>query len=267
MGPADRSGACRVIGIGLAAWIAACGGGPDNGPAAPAGPSPPSAARLLVVTHTTGFRHDSIPTAEGVLQSIGAESGLYQAEFARTADDVRQRLTTAGLASVDAVFFANTTGNLGIPDMAAFLSWVASGHAVLGSHSAADTYHDDASFLAMLGGEFVAHGAIVSATLRVDDPSHPSVSHLVDPPFQIADEWYRFTRNSRNDVRVLLSLDRNPGDGLGTPGAAADLPLAWHRTHGSGRVFYTALGHGPEVWQNARFRQHLREAIRWALGR
>jgi uncharacterized protein len=35
---------------------------------------------------------------------------------------------------------------------------------------------------------------------------------------------------------------------------------------GAGRVFYTALGHRPEVWADDRFRLHLLEGIRWALG-
>jgi type 1 glutamine amidotransferase len=66
---------------------------------------------------------------------------------------------------------------------------------------------------------------------------------------------------------VLLSFDRNPPDGLGTPGEAADLPLAWHKPYGSGRVFYTALGHGANVWNDPRFRTHLLEGIRRALAR
>jgi Uncharacterized protein conserved in bacteria len=31
-------------------------------------------------------------------------------------------------------------------------------------------------------------------------------------------------------------------------------------------VFYTALGHREEVWQDPRFQQHLLGALRWALG-
>jgi len=46
-----------------------------------------------------------------------------------------------------------------------------------------------------------------------------------------------------------------------------DLPLAWQKAHGSGRVFYTALGHRQETWEDARFRKHLLEAVRWAIGR
>jgi type 1 glutamine amidotransferase len=245
--------------IGL--W--ACGGSESPGPTP--GPSPAPAARLLVVTHTTGFRHDSIPAAEEALRQMGTQSGLFTTEFCRTAEDVRLRLTPSGLTGVDAVFFANTTGNLGIPDLQAFLDWVASGKGFLGTHSASDTYHDAPSYLAMLGGEFVTHGAIVEAEVRVSEPANPTVAHLA-PSVRLADEWYRFQLMGP-DRTVLLKFDRNPADGLGTAGEAVDLPLAWQKAHGSGRVFYTALGHRQEIWEDARFRKHLLEAVRWALGR
>ena len=38
-------------------------------------------------------------------------------------------------------------------------------------------------------------------------------------------------------------------------------PLAWTRGYGSGRVFYTALGHEEGVWRDARFQQMLGNAV------
>jgi len=228
-------------------------------------PTPAPSKRVLVVTHTAGFRHASIAAAETAIAAIGSSSGLYSTEFCRSEADVRARLTPAGLASIDAVFFANTTGDLGIPDVAAFLAWVADGHAFLGAHSASDTYHESPAYLEMLGGEFVTHGAIVETEIRVDDRVDPAVAHLA-PRFRITDELYRFTRNSRASVHALLSMDRVPPDGVGDAGTPADLLMAWRRDYGRGRVFYTALGHRDEVWQDARFRQHLLGALRWALG-
>ena len=168
-------------------------GRPAQTPSGP-GPAGPgiAPAHLLVVTHTTGFRHDSIPAAEAALRQIGLDSGLFDVAFCRTAAEVRERLTPAGLAGIDAVFFANTTGDLGIPDLPAFLDWIASGKAFLGAHSASDTYHGSPAFLAMLGGEFVTHGAIVDAEVRVAEPANPAVAHL-PPTFRITDEWYRLT--------------------------------------------------------------------------
>ena len=260
----------RVVRLIAAAMIVAssarCGNGRATESSAPPSPSPSQpAARLLVVTHTAGFRHDSIPAAEAALRAIGTGSGLFETEFCRTADDVRARLTPAGLASVDAVFFANTTGNLGIPDVAAFLAWISAGKGFLGAHSASDTYHDSPEYLGMLGGEFTIHGAIVDADVRVNEPANPVVAHLA-PRFSIADEWYRF-RVTAAGLSTLLSFDRNPADGVGPAGQPIDLPLAWQRSYGSGRVFYTALGHRSEVWDDPRFRTHLLEAIRWTLRR
>jgi uncharacterized protein len=256
----------RAIAFAASLLAFACGG---SDAVMSGGPSPtPSTptARLLVVTYTEGFRHGSIPVAETTLRNLGLSSGLYQTEFCRTAVDVQTMMTSSHLAGVDAVFFANTTGNLGIPDLRAFIDWVAAGHAFLGAHSASDTYHNAPEYLAMLGGEFLTHGNIAEADVRVDEPSHPSVAHLA-PRFRITDELYRFTRFNRADVTVLLTMDRNPDDGLGPAGDPADLPLAWIKSAGGGRVFYTALGHRDEVWQDPRFQQHLREAIRWALRR
>ena len=239
------------------------------GDSAPAGQTPSpipssSSARLLVVTHTTGFRHDSIPVAEETLRQIGVQSGLFTTEFCRTAEDVRARLTPAGLAGIDAVFFANTSGDLGIPDVQAFVDWVAAGKAFLGSHSASDTYHESPVYLAMLGGEVLTHGGIVDAEVRVSEPANPIVSHLA-PTFRISDEWYRI-QTAGPARTVLLKFDRNPPDGVGASGEAVDLPLTWQKAHGAGRVFYTALGHRSETWEDARFRRMLLEAIRWAMG-
>jgi type 1 glutamine amidotransferase len=216
---------------------------------------------VLVVTHTEGFRHDSIPTAETGIRNLGTDNALFTTDFCRTADDVRRLLTADGLSPYRAVVFANTTGSLPVPDLPAFLSWIERGNGFVGIHSASDTYHDQPAYLTMLGGEFTTHGAIVEAEVRVDDASHPAASHLA-PSFRISDEFYRFGRLDAG-MRRLLSLARDPGDGAG---ASGDMPLAWTKSHGTGRVFYTALGHRSELWQDVRYRRHILEGIRWALG-
>jgi type 1 glutamine amidotransferase len=265
MGRPTARGLCLSLVVVLLSSCSSGPAAPSQTPTGSGGSQGAAPAHLLVVTHTTGFRHDSIPAAEAALRQIGVDSGLFDVVFCRTASDVVDRLTPAGLAGIDAVFFANTTGNLGIPDVQGFVDWVAGGKAFLGAHSASDTYHDSPPFLAMLGGEFVTHGAIVDADVRVADAANPAVAHL-SPSFRIADEWYRFTFSGPART-VLLRFDRTPADGVGVAGDPADLPLAWQKAHGTGRVFYTALGHRSEVWDDPRFRVHLREAIRWAVGR
>jgi type 1 glutamine amidotransferase len=217
------------------------------------------------VSHTTGFRHDSISAAETALSALAASSGFFQVAFCRTGDDVRTMITPPGLDGYQGVVFANTTGDLGIPDMGAFLGWIAAGHAFIGTHSASDTNRTFPDYLAMLGAEQVTHGSLVEGEVRVDEPAHPAVAHLA-PRFRVADEWYRF-RMIGTGRQVLLSMDRNPADGVGVAGEPSELPLAWTRTFGTGRVFYTALGHQVEIWEDPRYRRHILEAIRWAIGK
>jgi type 1 glutamine amidotransferase len=102
--------------------------------------------------------------------------------------------------------------------------------------------------------------------IKIEDPDHPATRHLA-PVFQITDEIYQFRSFIREQVHVLLSLANNSVN-LSVPGvnrSDGDFALAWTRPFGSGRVFYTALGHGEEVWQDKRFQRHLLNGIRWTM--
>ena len=141
-------------------WLVSAACGADSGtPSSPSTAPPAAPARLLVVSHTTGFRHSSIDVAGPVLAQAGRDSGAFTTIACATAADVARLLTREALANADGVVFLHTTGNLGIPDLPAFLDWIAAGHGFAGIHSAADTYHDAPAYLAMLGNEFETHGA------------------------------------------------------------------------------------------------------------
>jgi type 1 glutamine amidotransferase len=228
-------------------------------------PTPINASRrVLVVTHTEGFRHSSIPIAEATISALGMSSGLFTTTFCRTAEDVVTMLTPSALATVDAIVFANTTGSLPARDLGALLNWVAEGHGFAGMHSASDTYHDAPAYLDMLGNEFQTHGDQATVEAVVENRSHPASSPLGER-FRIFDEIYKFARTNRGSVTMLLSLDRHPADGLPEAGQPGDLPLAWAKSYGRGRVFYTALGHREDVWQNSLYQQHILGGIRWVL--
>jgi type 1 glutamine amidotransferase len=221
---------------------------------------------VLIVTHTEGFRHSSIPLAESTIESLGRATGLFTASYCRTAEDVARLLTPAALAGIDAVVFANTSGSLPVPDLRALLDWIGQGHGFVGTHSASDTYHDRPEYLEMLGNEVVRHGEPTTVEAIVENPSHPASSPL-GQRFRVFDEIYKFRDPNRGRVTMLLSLDRHPDDGLPEAGQPADLPLAWAKDFRQGRVFYTALGHSEEVWRNPLYQQHVLGGIRWVLRR
>jgi hypothetical protein len=44
-----------------------------------------------------------------------------------------------------------------------------------------------------------------------------------------------------------------------------DFPVAWAKSYGAGRVFYSTLGHEPELWDTPFVQQMYFNAIRWAV--
>lgn len=214
--------------------------------------------RVLVFSKTTGFRHDSIPAGIALIRSLGAAHG-----FAVDATEDASLFTRQSLRSYRAVIFLNTTGEvLNNNQQADFEAYIRGGGGWVGVHSAADTEYSWPFYGELLGGAwFRNHPPIQAATLRVAEETHPSTRHL-PPSFSFTDEWYNF--QTRPQGRVLLKLDEasySPG-----AGAMGDHPIAWHRSIGTGRAWYTGLGHRIETYADERFVQHLLGGILWAAG-
>ena len=214
---------------------------------------------ILVVTATLGYRHESIPTAEQVLANIAAEHGA-DISYARTEEDVRTRLTSSELANFDAVFFVNTTGELPLTAAQALTTWVHNGGTFAGAHSASDTWHGVPEYLDMLGGEFIGHPPETTAQVVVDDRTHLATRSL-PPTIQLYEEFYYLGKVDLAAIRELLSLRARPEP----PNDPGYFPLAWEKSYGRGRVFYTALGHRDDIWLSPWYREHMSGIVQWAL--
>jgi|ERR1043165_6666197 type 1 glutamine amidotransferase len=263
--------------------------------------------KILVVTTTVGFRHSSIGTAEQVLAKLADENRLFTLDYARqpehqpnapqkpknaTPQDLEKfeaekakyetanaqwqeelkkslsKLSPENLKNYDAVIFANTTGNLPLPDKQGFLDWIAEGHGFIGMHSAGDTYDSYngiegfAPYISMLGGEFAGHGAQVGVECLVQDTNSPATKHLGESYCIEQEEMYLIKNYDPSKVHELLVLDKHPN----RKKELGHFPVAWTKEHGKGKVFYTTLGHREDVWQNPRYQKHILGGIKWALG-
>jgi type 1 glutamine amidotransferase len=214
---------------------------------------------VLLFSRTTGYRHDSIPTAVAALTELGATNG-----YAAAATEDPAAFTADVLARFRVVVFLMTTGDvLDDTAQAAFEAWIGAGGNYVGVHSAADTEYDWPFYGALVGAYFKQHPAIQQATVNVEVADHPATAGLPSP-WMRTDEWYDFQTNPRPNVTVLMTIDESTYTG-GTMGA--DHPIAWaHPTAGGGRAIYTAMGHTMESYADPMFRQHLAGAIRWAAG-
>ena len=239
-------------------------------PNAPSGPSPSSPAptdpgpsgamsiRVLMLTATAGFRHDSIATARQVMTAMAASAG----DIRLTITEDLSTITTTSLADHDVLFFALTSGELpfSADQKAAILSFVSAGKGFVGVHSATDTLYQWPEYGRLVGAYFKEHPWTQQATVVVEDAAHPASRGLGDR-FSLLEEFYTFRENPRPQVQVLLRLDPV------SVGASGDFPLAWAQSFGSGRSYYNALGHFPSTWNDARFQQQMLGAIRWTAGR
>ena len=81
--------------------------------------------------------------------------------------------------------------------------------------------------------------------------------------FRHIDEYYQIKDFSRSIAHVLLRLDASYLD-MNMPlvhHKDADFPLAWAKTYGKGRVYYSALGHDPSNWDERAVQEIYFEAM------
>ncbi|MET7602032.1 ThuA domain-containing protein [Streptomyces avermitilis] len=213
--------------------------------------------RLLVYTRTTGYRHDSLPDAVAAVRSLGAEHGF---DVDATEDPAAFE---APLDAYGAVVFLSTSGEVLTPEGRTRLAaYTRKGGGFVGVHAAACTEDAWPYYGELLGARFARHPAYQPGKAVVEDRAHPSTHHL-PAVWEFTDEWYDFRTTPRGSVRVLASADESSYDG---GGMGDDHPLVWCRDQGAGagRVFYTALGHASEAYEDPDFRAHLLGGIRWA---
>ena len=212
---------------------------------------------MLVVSETRGFVHGSVPDAVAFFGGLARRSRRFDVVHL---DGGAAQLTPARLRRADGVVFANTSGELPLPDRRALVRFVRAGGALVGTHSATDTFHSWPGWRRLLGARFQRHGTPATGRLVVEDRRHP-VTRGLPASFRLREEFYEFTSSPRRRAHVLLRLDpASIGDEL-----RPDIPLAWTRRFGRGRVFYDGLGHFPETWSDTRHRRLVAGGLRWAL--
>jgi hypothetical protein len=245
--------------------------------------SQPRKRRVLMFTKSSGFEHsvvkrqgDKLSHSERILTELGQD---HDFEVTATKDGA---VFDSDLTPYDAFFFI-TTGDLTKsgtdkqPPMSPegknrFLAAVAGGKGFLGSHCAADTFHSRGPgfetqterdpYIAMLGGEFIRHGAQQAARQVIIDPEFPGLAGL-GKSFEMKDEWYSL-KNFAPDLHVILLQDTQ---GMtGTDYQRPPYPATWARRHDKGRVFYTSMGHREDVWTSPTFQQIVLGGMAWATG-
>jgi type 1 glutamine amidotransferase len=124
---------------------------------------------------------------------------------------------------------------------------VTSGVGLAGFHGGmGDAFRGSIGYQWMVGGQFVAHpDNIKDYTVNITNRRDPITEGIGD--FSVRTEQYYMLVDPRNEVLATTtchSISAPWTNGVG-------MPCVWKKQHGSGRVFYSALGHACAEFQSA----------------
>jgi len=145
------------------------------------------------------------------------------------------------------------------PDQAAaLLAYVDSGKGFIPLHCATFCFRNEPEIVALMGAQFRRHGSGVMTT----EPAQ--VEHPILDGYQTFSSWDETYVHHLHNERDRTVLEYRRGD-MQADGNSKE-PWTWVRTHGQGRVFYTAWGHDERTWNNPGFQELVERGIRWACG-
>ena len=244
-----------LLGLALAASVTGL-------PAAAAGK-----AHVLIYSGSTGFRHDSIPTAVEALRNLGTKLG-----YVMDASEDPNVFSAENLKKYRALILVSTTTDPKNPDSEWFVGarrdalqgFLKDGKGVIGLHAAGDSHYHWGWYGQMIGAYFDHHPkGTPKAVCTVVDRHHPATAKLPRTQERV-DEWYYY-KDIDPLLHVLITVDpATIGDGESDVNPN---PLVWYHDFGGGRVFYSGLGHTNESYSEPYMLDLLTGALAYAVGK
>lgn len=226
---------------------------------------------ILVFSKTTGWRH-----SEAIEAAVPAILKICEQEdwFVYSTEDAGI-FNAAQLEKFDVVIWNNSTGRvLTNEQRTIFQTYIENGGGYLGIHGAGDfSHHWDWYKDELISAQFSHHpiknqiqkaNIYLSATADTSWKSPPVWTH--------ADEWYIFDESpTQKGADILYFIDGSKIDPNGNLlwmtdknfGMGEEHPIAWTKTVGQGRSFYTSMGHTGATFENKNMIALLTEAISW----
>jgi scyllo-inositol 2-dehydrogenase (NADP+) len=134
------------------------------------------------------------------------------------------------------------------------LHFIQNGGGFVGVHAAADSFLHNRAYVEMLNGEFLTHPEQHEFKLTITPVQHYLTTRV--PDFSMYDEMYQLKSHDPAKCTVLAQ----------TEWLGKQMPMAYTRDYGNGRVVYLANGHNMQVWRHPEFQKLLIRAIAWATG-
>lgn len=127
---------------------------------------------------------------------------------------------------------------------------IAAGVGLAGCHGGmCDSFREDTEWQFITGGQWVSHpgGDGIDYTVNINHGSSPIVEGLTD--FPVCSEHYYLHIDPA--IEVLATTRFPKVHYYHISNKPVDIPVAWTKFWGNGRVFYTSLGHHDDVFDKS----------------
>jgi putative membrane-bound dehydrogenase-like protein len=180
--------------------------------------------------------------------------------FNFTYTDDLEDLNPETLGKYDALMLFANWDSIAPQQAKSLLDFVASGKGFIPVHCASYCFRNNPEVVKLMGGQFWRHTFDTIQPVWAK-PDHPAIAGV--EPFKTVDETYLHKLLQPDNIVLterLVQADQEKDK----PGRANE-PYTWVRTHGKGRVFYTAYGHDERTWATKGFQDLLEKGILWAV--
>ncbi len=212
------------------------------------------ARRLEVLFLGDNGHHRPIDRVPAIMAALGAKGINF------TYTDRLEDLNPQNLNKYDALMLYANWDSIANPQAQALLDFVASGKGFLPIHCGSYSFRNNPEVVKLIGGQFWRHTWDTIQPVWTN-PDHPAMAGV--KPFKTVDETYLHTHLQPDNI-VLTERIIGADQAKDKPGQTKE-PYTWVRTHGKGRVFYTAYGHDERTWAQPEFHNLIEKGILWAV--
>ena len=189
-------------------------------------------------------------------------SEIFSAALARhgfevdISDTLDSYLDAAKLSRLNLIVQHWTMGQITKEQWSGLNQAVQGGVGIAGVHGGlGDSFRANTDYQFMAGGQWVAHpGGITNYTVNIVDHADPITAGLGH--FQMHSEQYYMHVDPSNHVLATTTFEFN----------GCTMPVAWKRTWGKGRVFYSSLGHVAADFDVPEVLTIIERGMCWAAG-
>ncbi len=181
----------------------------------------------------------------------------YEVEISDTLDVYLDKAKIHALSLIVPVW---TMGTITREQEAGLLEAVKSGVGIAGWHGGmGDSFRNNTEYQFMVGGQWVAHpGGVIDYDVNITNHRDPITAGLAD--FHMHSEQYYMHVDPSNEVLATTTFGGEHAPWI----KGTVMPVAWKRMWGSGRVFYTSLGHVAADFNVPEARTIVQRGMLWA---